>query len=151
MTVSILKAMLFCFRWAQALARSVQSQTLLSLLSNDDSIASLYVSNATQSLQQMLSLEEELYLGAAGFDSMYSDPRESTLMLSDGCQGSSRYDECIVIFDGLFSRGLHAVVQEYSDVVTNLLTKRSAMSGAVVPVAVSYRSNRLSLSCRCRC
>ena len=45
-------------------------------------------------------------------------------MLTDGCQGSSNLVECRGVVNGLFSKGLHAVVQYYVVNGMNLFRSR---------------------------
>jgi hypothetical protein len=59
-------------------------------------------------------------------------------MLLDGCKGSSRYDECAKVLDGLFSRGLHSVTQHYGDTVSSLLSRLSTPEGAALNTTVIW-------------
>ncbi len=58
------------------------------------------------------------------------------LMLDDGCFGSISYDECSTIFSGVFSRGLHSVIQYYADMALELCDKRLSAQGASMTAQV---------------
>jgi hypothetical protein len=57
-------------------------------------------------------------------------------MLLNGCKGSSRYDQCTTVLNGLFSRGLHSVTQHYGDTVLSLLSRLGTPEGAALNTTV---------------
>jgi len=108
-----------------AAAQAVQLEVAQALLATSQVVAATHAGNATVSITRMLALEEELYLGSSGFDgSLHTNGDERQLMLTNGCWGSASLSACNAVMGGVFSRGLHAVIQVYSDLAASVLEKR---------------------------
>lgn len=47
-------------------------------------------------------------------------------MLTNGCSGSSKLSQCLAVSNGLFRKGLHAVVQYFAASLTDILVFRTS-------------------------
>ena len=54
------------------------------------------------------------------------------LMLTDGCYGASNTTDCSLVVNGLFSKGLHAVIQYFCGTLRDVLNVRATMDTSVV-------------------
>ena len=51
---------------------------------------------------------------------------QKQLMLKNGCLGSSHVDACQAVQDGVFSKGLHAVLQLFVTTTEDIISLRAA-------------------------
>ena len=61
---------------------------------------------------------------------------QESLMMTNGCLGSSNVAECQSIKNGLFLKGLHAASQYFLLTITNLMASRVSGSRATLPLSV---------------
>jgi hypothetical protein len=58
---------------------------------------------------------------------------QRTLMLTNGCFGSSQPSQCMAVSNGLFLKGLHAVVQYYAASIMDVLVFRMSRPTVTSP------------------
>jgi len=120
-----------------AFAQIAELLTVQALLTTDDVQAAAYAAQSAHALESLSAVESLIFLAPAGTgfaSAIDNSAQERELMLTNGCLGSTNVAECSSVLNGLFNKGLHAVVQSFVSSVQELMASRITNTASWTPL-----------------